>query len=106
MRVAFNAMQDEIVRQRIIRQHIDAANKHHADARAAATKAGREGAPSKFDGFTPSPMRKPEQKPKREQEHVSSTKLRDAPTCKPRPEPKPGMGTSREFIPWCDVKKR
>lgn len=38
--------------------------------------------------------------------HESSTPLRDGPTCKPRPHPRAGMGTSREFIPWCDVKKR
>lgn len=45
-------------------------------------------------------------RPSTSAKHDSSTPLRDGPTCKPRPQPKAGMGTSREFIPWCDVKKR
>lgn len=40
-----------------------------------------------------------------EPKHDSSTPLRDAPTCKPRPDKRGGMGNSRVFVPWCDKKK-
>nr|QJB21578.1 MAG: hypothetical protein [Microvirus sp.] len=40
-----------------------------------------------------------------EPKHDSSTPLRDAPTCKPRPDPRGGMGNSRVFVPWCEKRK-
>lgn len=40
-----------------------------------------------------------------EPKHERSDSLRDAPTCKPRPEPRGGMGNSRVFVPWCEKRK-
>lgn len=37
--------------------------------------------------------------------HESSDPLRDGPTCKPRPDHRSGMGTSRVFVPWCEKRK-
>lgn len=52
--------------------------------RAAETKTSVAGSKSK----KPEPLR-------------SDQTLRDAPTCKERPEKTRGMGTGRHFVPWC-----
>lgn len=80
----------------------------HIDAHQAASKQitpNREGrALPKWGDFKPQKQTALAQT-KKVQEHDSSTKLRDAPTCKPRPQPLKGMGNSRDFIPWCDIKR-
>lgn len=67
--------------------------------------------PNRFNISQAGTLRAPASVDMRETRHEMSKKpersesLRDAPTCKPRPEKNRGMGTSRTFVPWCDKRK-
>ncbi len=84
----------------------------HEAARAIVTKSPIVARPTQ-DGFKPAAWaslgHQPEKKAVRETKEPKpdrSDSLRESSTCKERPTPRAGMGNSRHFVPWCDVKKK
>ena len=62
--------------------------------------------PSSWASIRAKPETKSETRKLKEAKPERSDHLREAPNCKERPEPKAGMGNSRHYVPWCDVKKK